>query len=317
MSAKHSKNFILLFVAAFIWGITFVAQSAGMDYVGPYTFNAVRFLLGGVVLIPFVCFLNRMNRKQENNPEQQPKDLPKDVFIGGCLCGLIMFFSAALQQMGIMYTTVGKAGFITALYIIIVPILGIFLKRKAGLKIWISVIIALTGLYLLCMKGSFSLGKGDFLVFLCSFGFATHILVIDYFTEKVSGTKLSCIQFLVAGALSSVMMFLFEEPHLTDIFAAWLPLLYAGIPSCGVAYTFQIIGQRGTDPTIASLILSLESVLSVLAGWLLLNQKLSFREIMGCVLMFVAIILAQVNPEIKNNISGADIFKRSIRKGQF
>ena len=299
MSAKHSKNFILLFIAALIWGIAFVAQSAGMDYVGPYTFNAVRSLLGGVVLIPCIFILNRLNGKQEKNDSQQPKDLPKDLIAGGFLCGFVMFVSTSLQQVGIMYTTVGKAGFITALYIIIVPILGIFLKKKAGLKIWISVLIALAGLYLLCMKGSFSLGKGDFLILICSLCFAVHIMVVDHFTEKVSGTKLSCIQFLVAGTLSSVLMFLFEEPHWADIFAAWLPIAYAGILSCGVAYTFQIIGQRGTDPTIASLILSLESVISVLAGWVLLNQKLSLREIIGCVLMFAAIILAQVNPKIK------------------
>lgn len=302
MSAKHSKNFILLFVAALIWGVAFVAQSAGMEYIGPFTFNVARFLIGGVILIPCVFFLEYLNKKQHPvNEDTKLEDHPKDLILGGCLCGLIMFVSASLQQAGILYTTVGKAGFITALYIIIVPILGIFLKRKAGLKIWISVVIALIGLYLLCMKESFSLGKGDFLVFLSSFGFATHILVVDYFTEKVSGTKLSCIQFLIASALSSGLMFLFEEPHWADIGAAWLPIAYAGILGCGAAYTFQIIGQRGTNPTIASLILSLESVISVLAGWVLLNQKLSFREIMGCVLMFSAIILAQVNLKIRSS----------------
>lgn len=302
MSAKHSKNFILLFIAALIWGVAFVAQSAGMDYVGPYTFNAVRSLLGGVVLIPCVFLLERLNKKQNTSDEQQAsqiKDRPKDLIVGGALCGVVMFISTSLQQVGILYTTVGKAGFITALYIIIVPILGIFLKKKAGLKIWISVVIAMIGLYLLCMQGSFSLSKGDFLILICSVCFSVHIMVVDHFTEKVSGTKLSCIQFLIAGVLSSVLMFIFEEPHWADIFAAWLPITYAGILSCGVAYTFQIIGQRGTDPAIASLILSLESVISVLAGWVLLNQKLSFREIMGCVLMFAAIILAQVNPKSK------------------
>lgn len=300
MSAKNSKNFILLFIAALIWGVAFVAQSAGMDYVGPYTFNAVRSLLGGIVLIPCVFLLEHLNGKQEKSNSEQPvKDQPKDLITGGCLCGFVMFVSTSLQQVGILYTTVGKAGFITALYIILVPILGIFLKKKAGLKIWISVLIALLGLYLLCMKGSFSLGKGDFLILICSVCFAVHIMVVDHYTEKVSGTKLSCIQFLIAGSLSSVLMFLFEEPHLADIFAAWLPIAYAGILSCGVAYTLQIIGQRGTDPTIASLILSLESVISVLAGWVLLHQKLSLREMIGCVLMFGAIILAQVNPKAK------------------
>lgn len=301
MSAKYSKNFILLFITAVIWGVAFVAQSAGMDYVGPYTFNAVRCLLGGIVLIPCVFFLARSAKKEQKKDgtvsEMPVMDRPKDLLIGGLICGFMMFVSTTLQQVGIAYTTVAKAGFITALYIIIVPILGIFLKRKAGLKIWISVVIALVGLYLLCMKGSLSLSKGDFLILICSICFAIHIMVVDHFTEKVSGTKLSCIQFLFAGALSSVLMFLFEEPHWADIGAAWLPICYAGILSCGVAYTFQIIGQRGTDPTIASLILSLESVVSVLAGWILLGETLSPREILGCVLMFGAIILAQINPK--------------------
>ena len=301
MSAKYSKNFILLFITAVIWGVAFVAQSAGMDYVGPYTFNAVRCLLGGIVLIPCVFFLTRSAKKEQKKDGTASKmpvmDRPKDLLIGGLICGFMMFVSTTLQQVGIAYTTVAKAGFITALYIIIVPILGIFLKRKAGLKIWISVVIALVGLYLLCMKGSLSLSKGDFLILICSICFAIHIMVVDHFTEKVSGTKLSCIQFLFAGALSSVLMFLFEEPHWADIGAAWLPICYAGILSCGVAYTFQIIGQRGTVPTIASLILSLESVVSVLAGWILLGETLSPREILGCVLMFGAIILAQINPK--------------------
>ena len=301
MSAKYSKNFILLFITAVIWGVAFVAQSAGMDYVGPYTFNAVRCLLGGIVLIPCVFFLTRSAKKEQKKDGTASKmpvmDRPKDLLIGGLICGFMMFVSTTLQQVGIAYTTVAKAGFITALYIIIVPILGIFLKRKAGLKIWISVVIALVGLYLLCMKGSLSLSKGDFLILICSICFAIHIMVVDHFTEKVSGTKLSCIQFLFAGALSSVLMFLFEEPHWADIGAAWLPICYAGILSCGVAYTFQIIGQRGTDPTIASLILRLESVVSVLAGWILLGETLSPREILGCVLMFGAIILAQINPK--------------------
>lgn len=300
MSVKHSKNFIILFIAALIWGVAFVAQSAGMDYVGPFTFNATRSLLGGIVLIPCVFLLEKMNKKQNNDTlENQIKDRPKDLLIGGISCGLVMFTATSLQQVGILYTSVGKAGFITALYIILVPILGIFLKKKAGLKVWISVLIALIGLWLLCMKGRFTLSKGDFLILLCSLCFAIHIMVVDHFTEKVSGTKLSCIQFLIAGVLSSVLMFVFEEPHFADIFAAWLPICYAGILSCGVAYTFQIIGQRGTDPTIASLILSLESVISVLAGWVLLNQKLTVRELIGCVLMFAAIILAQVNPKQK------------------
>lgn len=297
MTSKHSKNFILLFFTAIIWGVAFVAQSVGMDYVGPYTFNAVRSFLGGIVLIP--CIFMFCRPKSSAKEREKTLDRPRDLVIGGGLCGLMLFISTTLQQVGIQYTTVAKAGFITALYIVLVPVLGIFIKKKIGLKVWISVVIALAGLYLLCMKGSFSLGKGDFLVLLCSLCFALHILVIDYFTQRVSGVKLSCIQFFITGILSSVLMFLFETPTWAGILAAWLPIFYAGVFSCGVAYTFQIIGQRGTDPTVASLILSLESVVSVLAGWLLLGQGLTPREILGCVLMFGAILLAQVSPSKK------------------
>ena len=299
MTAKQSKNFLLLFTAAVIWGVAFVAQSVGMDYVGPYTFNMVRTLLGGLVLIPCIFLLGRKNVRKDHDGSRssQTFDRPRDLLIGGGLCGLMLFISTSLQQVGIQYTTVGKAGFITALYIILVPILGIFLKRKPGLRIWISVVIALVGLYLLCMTGSFSLSKGDFLVLICSFCFSIHIMIVDHFSAKVSGTKLSCIQFFISAALSAIPMFLLETPRMSNILQAWLPILYAGILSCGVAYTFQIIGQKGCDPTIASLILSLESVVSVLAGWVILHQSLSAKEITGCVLMFAAIILAQVNPK--------------------
>lgn len=298
MSAKPSKNFILLFLTALIWGVAFVAQSVAMDNIGPYTFNAVRSLLGGIVLVPCVFLFGRKKQavKDTTQAEGVAPDRPKDVAIGGLLCGIMLFLSTSLQQVGIQYTTVAKAGFITALYIILVPILGIFLKKRVSFQIWISVVLALTGLYLLCMKGRFFLGQGDFLMLVCSLCFALHILVIDHFTDKVSGVKLSCIQFFICSLLSSVLMFLFEEPALSGILSAWLPIVYAGVLSCGVAYTLQIIGQKGTDPTIASLILSLESVVSVLAGWILLGQALTLREILGCLLMFGAIILAQIDP---------------------
>lgn len=293
MTSEHSKNFILLFFTAIIWGVAFVAQSVGMDHVGPFTFNAIRSLLGGIVLIPCIFIFRRPKSSEEG---EKTMDRPKDLIIGGGLCGLMLFISTTLQQVGIQYTTVAKAGFITALYIVLVPVLGIFIRKKVGLKVWASVVIALAGLYLLCMKGSFTLGKGDLLVLLCSLCFALHILVIDHFTQRTSGVKLSCIQFFITGFLSSLLMFLFETPTWADILAAWVPLFYAGVFSSGVAYTFQIIGQRGTDPTVASLILSLESVVSVLAGWLLLGQSLRPREILGCVLMFGAILLAQISP---------------------
>ena len=301
MSAKHSKNFILLFLTALIWGVAFVAQSVAMDYIGPYTFNAVRSLLGGIVLVPCVFLFGQKKKsvKDEVPSKGTAIDRPGNMITGGLLCGIMLFLSTTLQQVGIQYTTVAKAGFITALYIILVPILGIFLKKRVSFQIWISVVIAIIGLYLLCMKGSFYLGQGDFLMLVCSLCFALHILVIDRFTDKVSGVKLSCIQFFVCGLLSCVLMFLFEKPDVSDILSAWLPIVYAGVFSSGVAYTLQIIGQKGTDPTIASLILSLESVVSVLAGWIILGQSLTPREILGCLLMFGAIILAQVAPDQK------------------
>lgn len=290
------KNGILLFLTALIWGIAFVAQSVGMDYVQPFTFNAVRSLIGGAVLIPCIFVMDRLKLSDRQEKQENPRIL----LIGGICCGIALCVASNLQQIGIQYTSVGKAGFITALYIVIVPIFSIFLRRKAGIKVWISVFMAVVGLYLLCMTEQLSLGKGDFLVLLCAVVFAIHILVIDYFSPKVDGVKMSCIQFFVCGILSAVCMFVTEQPQISSILAAWQPVLYAGVLSCGVAYTLQIIGQKGVNPTIASLILSLESVVSVLSGWLILKQQLSSRELMGCLLMFIAIILAQL-PDKRSN----------------
>ncbi|MGN0466505.1 MAG: DMT family transporter [Lachnospiraceae bacterium] len=287
---KIQSSLILLLTAS-IWGIAFVAQSVGMDYVGPFTFNAVRSIIGGIVLIPCIFFLNKLSEKEKKYDSSKEKNL---LLTGGICCGIFLCAASNFQQIGIKYTTVGKAGFITACYIILVPILGIFLGKKTGKMIWLSVVLAVIGLYLLCISGSFSIGKGDFFVLCCAFLFAVHILIIDYFAPKTDGVKLSCIQFLVSGILSSIFMFLFENPTLFALLQAWKPLLYAGVMSCGVAYTLQIIGQKNMNPTVASLILSLESCISVLAGWVLLHQKLSLREILGCVIMFIAILIAQL-----------------------
>lgn len=285
----------LLFLAALIWGVAFVAQSVGMDYVEPFTFNAVRCTIGGIVLIPCIGALTIWKRKKSYKANDKiNQKSTKDLMIGGITCGILLFISSNFQQFGIQYTTAGKAGFITALYIIIVPILGIFLHRRSGIKLWIGVVVALFGLYLLCIKEDFSLGKGDGLVLVCAVTFSFHIMVVDYFSPKVDGIKMSCIQFFVCGILSSVCMFIFETPQISQILSAWLPILYAGVMSCGIAYTLQIIAQEGMNPTVASLILSMEAVVSVLAGWILLHEKLSARELTGCAFMFVAIILAQL-----------------------
>lgn len=285
---------MILLLTATIWGVAFVAQSVGMEYVGPFTFNCVRSIIGGLVLIPCIWFLNRRNQKPEHKTEEQQKHDRKILLTGGVLCGLCLFAASNFQQFGIRYTTVGKAGFITACYIVIVPVLGIFLKKKCSRLIWLSVAMTVAGLYLLCITESFSIGTGDILVLVCAFLFSLHILVIDHFSPLTDGVKMSCIQFFVCGILSGIAMLLTEQPHLTDIIQAWLPILYAGVLSCGVAYTLQIVGQKDMNPTVASLILSLESCISVLAGWLILGQKLSGREFLGCLIMFASIILAQL-----------------------
>lgn len=274
MKKMTGKNTLMLFLTAFIWGTAFVAQSVGMDYIGPFTFTCVRSLIGGIFLIPCICFLDKWRAKNDGAERQKKadrKEEKKNVILGGICCGLALCVASNLQQIGIQYTTVGKAGFITALYIVLVPIFGIFLKKKAGVRIWISVAISVAGLYLLCITDKLVLAKGDILVLLCAVIFTIHILVIDYFSPKADGVRIACTQFFITGVLSS-----------------------------GVAYTLQIVAQKDADPTVASLILSLESVFSVLGGWVILGQKLSIREIAGCILMFSAIILAQLPGKPEN-----------------
>ncbi len=293
------KNSLLLLLAAVIWGIAFVAQSVGMDYVGGFTFNAVRSLIGSAVLVPLILIPGQNNSDNSETSEAAASTTSgiqkrKDLIIGGISCGICLCLASNFQQFGIKYTTVGKAGFITACYIVIVPIIGLFLGKKCSKFIWAAVAMALIGLYLLCITDGFSIGKGDLLVLVCAFLFSIHILVIDHFSPKADGVKLSCIQFLTCGILSAIPALILEHPQVPSILAAWQPILYAGVMSCGVAYTLQIIGQKNMNPTVASLILSMESCISVLAGWIILGQQLSAKEILGCVIMFAAIILAQL-----------------------
>ena len=300
------KNSLILLLTATIWGIAFVAQSEGGEAVGPLTFNATRNIIGSLVLILVILLLNKIN-PQSNSADfaesvrqpmasscSNPFSRNKTLIAGGIICGICLCLASNFQQFGIQYTTVGKAGFITACYIVIVPIIGIFLKKKCSPFIWTAVVMALVGLYLLCITDGFSIGLGDILVLVCAFLFSLHILVIDYFSPKADGVKLSCIQFLVCGILSMIPALILEHPQISSILTAWLPILYAGVMSCGVAYTLQIVGQKNVNPTVASLILSLESCISVLAGWVILGQKLSAKELLGCVIMFAAIILAQL-----------------------
>lgn len=284
---------LLLLLTATIWGMAFVAQSVGMDYMGPMTFNGIRFLMGGIVLLPLVL----AGRKKKGRTEASGRT-GRAAVIGGFCCGLALCAASLFQQYGIMYTTVGKAGFITTLYIVIVPILGIFLKRRVPKKVFVAAIIAAAGMYLLCMSEKLSLGKGDILVFICALLFSVHIMVVDHFSPMCDGIGLSCIQFFTAGVVATLGALIFEQPSLSGILAGILPLAYAGVMSSGVGYTLQVVAQKNLDPTIASLVMSLESVISVLAGWLFLHQVLTGRELLGCVLVFGAVVLVQL-PEKK------------------
>ena len=295
---NKTRNTFLLILTAFIWGVAFVAQSVGNAYVGPWTFTASRSVIGALFLIPCIAFLDKLKAKETSSSNNaSAKDEPKNTktfIIGGICCGTALAIASMLQQYGIAYTTVGKAGFITALYIIIVPILGIFFKRNPGLRVWISVLLAVAGLYFLCMTDSLSLGKGDLLVMLCALVFSFHILIIDHFSPMVDGVRMACIQFAVVAVICGIPALIFEQPSLSSILDAWAPILYAGMLSSGVGYTLQIVAQKNYDPTVASLIMSLESVFSVLAGWVILGQSLTPRELFGCALMFGAIILVQL-----------------------
>ena len=305
MNSKKMRSNLMLLLTAFIWGVAFVAQSVGMDYVGPFTFNSVRNFIGAFVLLLFIPLLDKVNRQSaatvnaSNSDAASATDIAstssssvsdkKTLIIGGIVCGILLAIASSFQQIGIVYTTVGKAGFITAMYIVIVPILGLFVGKKVRLIAWISVGLSVIGLYLLCMTESLSLGKGDILVLICAFCFSFHIMVVDYFSPKVDGVRMSCIQFFTCGITCGIPAML----------TAWQPLLYAGVLSCAVGYTLQIVAQKNTDPVIASLLMSLESAFSLLAGWIILHQYLSPKELCGCLLMFAAIMLSQI-PEKKS-----------------
>lgn len=294
------RNSFLLLLTATIWGTAFVAQSVGMDYVGPFTFNMLRCLIGGIVLIPYIFLSNKVSGSEKKRiEERETKSEKKTLITGGICCGILLALAMNFQQVGIQYTTVGRAGFITACYIIIVPLIGMtFFGKKCRSTICAAVVLALIGLYLLCITEEFDIGQGDFLVLICSFLFSLHILVIDHFSPLVDGVKMSCVQFFVAGIVSGIPAFLTENVVWGNILAAWQPVLFAGVLSCGIAYTLQIVGQKNMNPTVASLILSLESCIAVLAGWIILGENLTLKEMLGCIFMFAAIVLAQL-PERK------------------
>lgn len=289
---KRLRANLLLLLTAMIWGVAFVAQSVSMDYIGPFTFLCSRSLLGGVVLLPVIAV---MGKGEKQSAEQKPGNR-KLLLIGGICCGVMLFIGSAFQQIGIQYTTAGKAGFITAMYMVLVPICGLFFGKRPSGKTWGAVVVALAGMYLLCLYGSGieSLSRGDLLEMLCALGFTAHILVIDYFSPKVDGVKMSCIQFFTCGILAGIFMLILETPGWDSLRAAALPIAYAGILSSGVGYTLQIVAQKDTQPTVASLLMSLESVFSLIFGWILLKESMSGVELLGCGLMFAAIVWVQL-----------------------
>ena len=288
---KQMGSALLLVLTAMIWGIAFVAQSVGGDSVGPFTFLASRSFIAGIALLPVIAL---RNRRVDSAPETPSS--PRTLWLGGILCGTALMIASAFQQIGIgdPNTTVGKAGFITALYIVIVPLAGLFLKKKIPVTVWIGVALATFGMYLLCIKDGFTISYGDFMVLICALCFSVQILLVDHFSPKADGVKLACIQFFTCGILSAVMMLITEAPTWEAILEAWLPILYAGLFSSAIGYTLQIVAQKNVPPTLASLLMSLESVFSVLAGWVILGQAMSGRELLGCVLVFAAVLLAQI-----------------------
>ncbi len=288
----------LLLLTAIIWGVAFVAQSVGMDYIGPFTVIAVRFLLGALTLVPVAAWMGQRASRDADGRKVtgDGRAMSGKVLVkGGILCGLALGSASTVQQLGIAQTTVGKAGFLTAMYIVIVPVFGIVIGRKAKKMIWLCVAIACVGIYFLSMPpGEIVLTHGDALCFACAFLFAVQIMLADHYVSLVDGVRLAMIQFLTASVMGTVLMLIFEHPTMDALLNAAGPVLYLGVMSSGVAYTLQIVGQRGMNPTVASLIMSLESTISVIAGFFLLNQALSVRELIGCLLMGAAIILAQL-----------------------
>ena len=285
---------ILLVSAAMIWGLSFVAQKQGMEYVEGFTFNGIRSILGGLVLLPVIFF---RNKKSSSEAKPSNKTGTKETVKGIIIVGIMLCLGSNLQQFAFNYIEPGKVGFITALYMLLVPLISFFLyKKKQPLTTWVGVILGVAGLYMISMGGSasFSIGKGELLALLCSVAFALHIIVIDKFAAKIDCIVLSCGQFMITGIISCFLMFIFEKPDMNNIMQAAIPILYAGIMSCGGAFTFQIIGQKYTEPTIASMLLCLESVFSVVFSFIILGERMTAVEYIGCAVMFTAIIIAQL-----------------------
>ena len=295
MKHNQMRQVVFPILAAFIWGTSFVSQDICADSMGAFTFNGTRYFIAVLSLLVVIAVMNATRKDRPQPTAEEKKASRKQLWLGGLCCGTALAVASNFQQAGLVAgTDAGKAGFITALYVVLVPVFGLFFKRKVNLPTWIAVVLSVVALYLLCIKGSFTLAPGDLLILACAVCFAVHILVIDHFTAYCDGVKLSCLQFLFAGVISTVCMFLFEKVDFAAIWSCILPLLYVGIFSCGVGYTLQILAQKGSNPTVVTILLSLESVFAVIAGAIILHQQMSLREYIGCALMFIAVVLAQV-----------------------
>ena len=309
MQKTQIKGVLFLLLTAFIWGIAFVAQTVGMESIGALTFSGVRMLLGAAVLLPVFLVKNAVTAKKLS-PEALVKrrESNRRTWIYGAILGVVFCLASNLQQFSLLDSAPGKVAFITAIYIFFVPLIGLFLKKRISAIMWFCVALGFVGLYFLCFDGSAIGGMsiGDLLALGCALAFAVHILLIERFVSEADGLLLSCVQFLVSGVISSVLMFIFEKPSWDAILVAAIPLLYAGVMSCGVAYTLQIIGQKYTESTMASLIMCMESVFAVLASMVLLGDMMSGREIFGCVVMFIAITLPQIVTIIKERKENKD-----------
>ncbi len=298
MKKNNVKGCLILALTALIWGVAFIAQKEGMDHVGPMTFTFSRSLLAVIVLFPVTLLLGK-------KPVGRALGYgDKKLLKAGAMSGVFLFAATACQQIGLQYTTAGKAAFLTALYIVFTPIVGTVLGKRAGLPAWLGVLLGGVGMYLLCMTGETGMGKGDLIVLLCAVLFTGQILVIDRYSAEVDCVRMSCVQFAVAAVLSGIAMLIFEKPQIGAIVDGALPILYAGVLSSGVAYTLQIVGQKYADVTPATLTMSLESVFAAVAGWILLHEKMNSYEIAGCVLIFVAIVVAQMPSKLGNRRGG-------------